>query len=105
MIVVGIELCTPALLYLVIEVFVILVGMYMAFSVIHKCRADNKPENPKNKRKTCDRVSSPSQIAMGFSLLILFDLFWVWLINKLCRKGYQRTGWFLAIVALFRSFM
>jgi uncharacterized membrane protein len=78
-------LCTPALVYLVIS-FVALVVSWM--------------QNSQNSNVYCaGHVSCPVQnTTYVFILKILWFLFWTWILNVLCTKGYTTVAWVLVAI-------
>ena len=78
-------MCTPALVYLVIS-FVALVVSWM--------------QNHQNTNVYCaGHVSCPVQnTTYVFILKILWFLFWTWILNVLCTKGYTTVAWVLVAI-------
>jgi uncharacterized membrane protein len=78
-------LCTPALVYLAIS-FVALVVSWV--------------QNRQNTNVYCaGHVSCPVQnTAYVFVLKILWFLFWTWILNVLCTKGYTTVAWVLVAI-------
>jgi len=78
-------LCTPALVYLVIS-FVALVVSWV--------------QNSQNTNVYCaGHVSCPVQnTTYVFVLKILWFLFWTWILNVLCTKGYTTVAWVLVAI-------
>ena len=62
------DLCTPALVYFVISIITILIALF-------------------------NRVKL---VAIGAKLL--FALFWTFVLNYLCRKGYKSVSWLLVLL-------
>ena len=77
--------CTPALVYLVIS-FVALVMTWL--------------QNHQNTNVYCvGHVSCPVQsTTYVFILKVLWFLFWAWLLNVLCIKGYTTVAWVLVAI-------
>jgi hypothetical protein len=78
-------LCTPALVYLVIS-FVALLMTWV--------------QNRQNSNVYCvGNVSCPVQnTTYVFILKILWFLFWTWILNLLCTKGYTTVAWVLVAI-------
>jgi len=78
-------LCTPALVYLVIS-FVALLMTWV--------------QNRQNSNVYCvGNVSCPVQnTTYVFILKILWFLFWTWILNVLCTKGYITVAWVLVAI-------
>ena len=78
-------LCTPALVYLVIS-FVALIMSWV--------------QNRQNTNVYCaGHVSCPVQnTTYVFILKILWFLFWTWILNVLCTKGYTTVAWVLVTI-------
>jgi uncharacterized membrane protein len=78
-------LCTPALVYLVIS-FVALLMSWV--------------QNSQNSNVYCaGHVSCPVQSTTYiFVLKILWFLFWTWVLNLLCTKGYTTVAWVLVAI-------
>ena len=78
-------LCTPALVYLVIS-FVALIMSWV--------------QNRQNTNVYCvGHVSCPVQNTVYvFILKIMWFLFWTWVLNVLCTKGYTAVAWVLVAI-------
>lgn len=78
-------LCTPAMVYLVISFVALL------FSWV---------QNRQNSNVYCaGHVSCPVQnTTYVFVLKILWFLFWTWILNVLCTKGYTTVAWVLVAI-------
>lgn len=78
-------LCAPALTYLVISLIA------LAVSGIQNARATNM--------YTVGHLSYPVQsTSYVFILKIIWFLFWTWLLNVLCSKGYKTVAWVLVAI-------
>jgi hypothetical protein len=40
-----------------------------------------------------------------FIMKILYALFWTWVLNKLCKKGYTNVSWFLVLLPYLGMFI
>jgi hypothetical protein len=78
------KLCTPALVYFIISVISIIV---MAF------------QNYGNTDLYCLGVYSCNVTSVGiiFVLKFIYVLFWTWVLNIICRNGYENVSWFLVL--------
>ena len=85
------KLCTPAHLYFLISVISLLI---MAF------------QNLGNTNKYCvGNYECTVTSTLGvFAVKMLYVVFWTWVLNTLCRAGYEKLSWFvflLPFVAMF----
>ena len=78
------KLCTPALVYLFISVLSVLV---MAI------------QNYGNTDLYCLGMYScnVSTIYIIFALKLVYILFWTWILNIICRSGFESVSWFLVL--------
>jgi hypothetical protein len=78
-------LCAPALTYLVISLAALLVSWF---------------QNIQNTKVYCvGQVSCPVQnTTYVFVLKIMWFLFWTWVLNSLCAKGYKTVAWILVAI-------
>jgi hypothetical protein len=78
------KLCTPALVYFIISVISIIV---MAF------------QNYGNTDLYCLGMYSCNVTSVGiiFVLKFIYVLFWTWVLNIICRNGYENVSWFLVL--------
>jgi hypothetical protein len=93
MAVVGLRnLCTPALLYFVLSAVAITM---LAF------------QNMGNNQVYCvGAYSCPtSSIVAIFLLKIVYVLFWTWLLNIICKSGYETLSWFLVLLPFILLFI
>ena len=84
-------LCAPALTYIVISLVALLVTWM---------------QNVQNTNVYCvGSVSCPVQSTTYiFVLKILWFLFWTWILNVLCTKGYKTVAWVLVAIPLLVFF-
>jgi uncharacterized membrane protein len=84
-------LCAPAMTYIVISLVALLVTWM---------------QNRQNTNVYCvGSVSCPVQsTTYVFVLKILWFLFWTWLLNVLCAKGYKTVAWILVAIPLLVFF-
>ena len=86
------NLCTPALLYLIISVVALTVmGFQNVGSESVYCLGSY----------TCD-VSSTTMI---FIIKIIYVLFWTWLLNIICKSGFTGISWFLVLLPFILLFI
>jgi len=82
-------LCPPAYIYFVISiVLLILAIVFLSTGNIDMsvyCLDDN-----------CTKPG----VAFLFLIKFLFILFWTWVLNFICRSGYQGVSWFLLLFPL-----
>lgn len=78
------KLCTPALVYFIISIISIIV---MAI------------QNYGNTDLYCLGMYSCNVTSIGiiFAIKIIYVLFWTWVLNIICRGGYERVSWFLVL--------
>ena len=78
-------MCTPAMVYLAISFVALLVSLM---------------QNHQNTTVySVGHVSSPVQnTAYVFILKIMWFLFWAWILNLLCTKGYKTVAWVLVAI-------
>ena len=78
------KLCTPALVYFIISVISIIV---MAF------------QNYGNTDLYCLGMYSCNVTSVGiiFVLKFIYVLFWTWVLNIICRNGYENVSWFIVL--------
>ena len=85
--VVGLRnLCTPAIVYLAISLFVMLMMFYNNFMNIDVyCLGD---------------FSCKLNISMYtiFIIKLVVILFWTWILNIICQNGYTYVAWFLVLL-------
>jgi hypothetical protein len=78
------KLCTPALVYFIISIISIIV---MAI------------QNYGNTDLYCLGMYSCNVTSIGiiFVLKFIYVLFWTWVLNIICRNGYENVSWFLVL--------
>lgn len=85
------KLCTPAHLYFLISVISLLIMAVQNLGNVNKYCVGNYE---------CVVTST-----LGvFAVKMLYVFFWTWILNVLCRAGYERLSWFvflLPYVAMF----
>jgi hypothetical protein len=93
MAVVGLRnLCTPALLYFILSAVAIVM---LAF------------QNMGNSQVYCvGAYSCPtSSIVAIFILKVVYVLFWTWLLNIICKSGYETVAWVLLLLPFVLMFI
>jgi hypothetical protein len=88
------KMCTPALIYLSISMFSIIVMIYQSF--FHNVNV-----------LTIGNYNSytSSNIQIIFLIKILYILFWTWILNLICRAGAPLLSWILVIMPLVIFYM
>lgn len=86
------SLCTPALVFFVISVVSLFVMIF---------------DNLENTRTYCvGNVScNVPNTSMIFIVEILFLVFWTWLLNFICSRGYPGVAWFILLFPYILLFM
>jgi hypothetical protein len=86
------NLCTPAYIYLVISVISILViglqnlGNHSAYCLgPYQCNTPNK--------------------SVIFIMKVIYVLFWTWLLNIICKSGYESVSWVLVLIPYVLMFL
>jgi hypothetical protein len=78
------KLCTPALVYFIISIISII-----AMAI----------QNYGNTDLYCLGMYSCNVASIGiiFTLKVIYVLFWTWVLNIICRGGYENVSWFLVL--------
>lgn len=77
--------CTPAYFYFIISVIAILIMSVQNYGNTNVyCLGDY----------TCGVTST----FLIFIIKILYVLFWTWILNLLCKNGYESVSWFLFLL-------
>jgi hypothetical protein len=87
------KLCTPAMVYLGISVFAILV-MFM--------------QNLGNREVYCVgkyQCHSTFSLPFIFLLKVIYVVFWTWILNIICASGYEGVAWFLVLIPFILFFI
>ena len=86
------KLCTPAHLYFLISVISLLI---MAF------------QNLGNTNKYCvGNYECTVTSTLGvFAVKMLYVVFWTWVLNTLCRAGYDKLSWFIFLLPFVAMFV
>ena len=86
------KLCTPAYVYLVISVIAI-VGMII--------------QNAGNTNMFClgDYMCDVESTAMVFLVQGLYTVFWVFVLDCICKSGYKNISWFLVLLPYILMFI
>ena len=85
------KLCKPALLYLVISSFAIIIVLFQNIGSKQFCVGS----------LSCDVPS----ITMIFIIKIMYVLFWTWILNLICKSGHTRIAWFLVLLPFIAFFL
>jgi hypothetical protein len=86
------NLCTPAYVYLVISAITILViGL----------------QNLGNKNVYClgSYACNTSNMLTIFILKVIYVLFWTWMLNILCKSGFETVSWILVLLPYILMFI
>lgn len=75
------ELCTPALIYLVLSILGYLGLIYQNLTTKSYCVGEYE----------CDMIEKP----LAFVIKFVYIIVWTWVLNLLCNKGYTNVAWFL----------
>lgn len=86
------KLCTPAYVYLMISVVAIILSMY---------------QNAGNTNKYClgmyeCDVSNTTLVFLG---KILYVIFWTFVLNSICKAGYEKISWLLVLLPFILFFV
>jgi len=74
------KLCTPAFLYLVLSLIILLVMIF--------------------------QFSGKLMTLIGLTLFhLVFILFWAWVLNLICQAGYKIVSWILVLIPIFIVFL
>lgn len=87
------KLCTPAMLYFVLSA-VSFLGMLM----------QNCTDSSKYKVGTME-VETPCHNAAFFVVKALYILFWTYILNMLCKKGFKTVSWALVLLPFLGMFL
>tara|TARA_A100001011_G_C13884875_1_gene664506 strand:+ start:290 stop:601 length:312 start_codon:yes stop_codon:yes gene_type:complete len=77
------ELCSPALLYLVLSILGYLGLIYQNLTTKSYCVGDYE----------CNSVDKP----LAFIIKFVYIIVWTWILNILCNRGYIKIAWFLVL--------
>jgi len=87
------KLCTPAMVYLGVSVFALLV-MFM--------------QNIGNREVYCVgkyQCHSSFSLPFIFFIKIIYVVFWTWILNIICASGYESISWFLVLIPFILFFL
>lgn len=77
--------CTPAYFYFIISIIAILIMSIQNYGNTNVyCLGDY----------TCDVTST----FLIFVIKVLYVLFWTWILNLLCKNGYESVSWFIFLL-------
>ena len=86
------NLCTPAYLYILINMIALILIAYQNYGNIstycvgtYSCEVEN--------------------VYLIFVLKIIYVLFWTWILNLLCANGYSEISWILFLFPLLLLFL
>ena len=85
------DLCAPSMLYFIISIISLIVAILMNLGHNNKLVLGNYSMNVVN-------------TTLIFVIKLIFILFWTWILNLICRDGYEIISWilvFLPFIAIF----
>ena len=86
------KLCPPAIFYVAIAIISILVYLFTAIDGYGGYKMGSKN-------------LSLSQTILFLLFKFLYIIFWAWVINFICKQGYQGLSWFLVLLPFFVFFI
>ena len=86
------SLCTPAYIYLVISVVSIILLLIQNHGNKHRYCVGNLE---------CDVASIP----LMFAAKIVYTVFWVFVLNAICKTGYTNISWLLVLLPFILYFI
>lgn len=85
------DLCAPSMLYFIISIISLIVAILMNLGHNNKLVLGNYSMNVVN-------------TTLIFIIKLIFILFWTWILNLICKDGYEVISWilvFLPFIAMF----
>jgi hypothetical protein len=85
------DLCAPSMLYFIISIISLIVAILMNLGHNNKLVLGNYSMNVVN-------------TTLIFVIKLIFILFWTWILNLICKDGYEVISWilvFLPFIAMF----
>jgi hypothetical protein len=85
------DLCAPSMLYFIISIISLIVAILMNLGHNNKLVLGNYSMNVVN-------------TTLIFIIKLIFILFWTWILNLICKDGYEVISWilvFLPFIAIF----
>lgn len=85
------DLCAPSMLYFIISIISLIVAILMNLGHNNKLVLGNYSMNVVN-------------TTLIFVIKLIFILFWTWILNLICKDGYEVISWilvFLPFIAIF----
>ena len=85
------DLCAPSMLYFVISIIALIVAILTNLGHNNKLVLGNYSMNVVN-------------TTLIFIIKLIFILFWTWILNLICKDGYEVISWilvFLPFIAIF----
>lgn len=86
------QLCSPALLYFSISIFVVVYTIFQNLG------------NDRMYRVGGYSCMVPSTMLI-FAVKIIYILFWTWILNLMCKDGYSNIAWFLVLLPFILMFI
>jgi hypothetical protein len=87
------DLCGPAQLYLVLSLFSLLILFYQNYS------------NPKKYCVGIFETKSDCNNRFYFVFKLLYIAIWLFILQKLCSKGYSTMSWILVLLPIIAMFI
>jgi hypothetical protein len=86
------KMCLPSILYLVFSLLVLVILGY---------------QNMNNSHTLCvgDYSCAMPSVVMFFVFNILYVLFWVWILNLICKAGWKWVSWILVLFPFVLAFL
>lgn len=79
------KLCTPAYVYMIVSIITLLLLAVQNFGNVNTYCVGQYECN----------VSNTGFVFLG---KVLYVIFWIWVLNTLCRLGYKTLAWFLFLL-------
>jgi hypothetical protein len=86
------NLCMPAMAYLVLSAFTIFIMFFQNLG---------EPSSYCIGRYSCN----VSDVSMLFLMKIVYVLFWTWILNIICRDGFEGFAWILVLLPYLLMFI
>ena len=86
----GIELCAPAAVYLILNSIYLLLSFFIHVKTISMCFLGMAGRG-------CN-ISTTVSSLFGLGFETAFVALWVWVLNFICKQGYQVVSWILVML-------
>jgi hypothetical protein len=86
------KLCTPAMVYLLLSVFALIIMGY---------------QNRNNVNVYClgEYACQTTSVLLIFLVKIVYVVFWTWILNLICKSGYTSIAWLLLLLPYILLFI